>query len=110
MVAAGISAGDEVLCPSLSFIATANSIRYVGAEPIFVDIDRATYNLDPNRIEEAITPRTRAILAVHQIGLPAAMNEILEIGAAAQFDRDRRRGLRHWVRLIRVSGSARLTR
>ena len=79
LVAAGISAGDEVLCPSLSFIATANSIRYVGATPVFVDIDPATFNLDPNRVEEAITPRTRAILVVHQIGLPAALSDILEI-------------------------------
>jgi perosamine synthetase len=79
LVAAGIVAGDEVLCPSLSFIATANSIRYVGATPVFVDIDPATFNLDPNRVEEAITPRTRAILVVHQIGLPAALAEILEI-------------------------------
>ena len=68
MVAAGIGAGDEVLCPSLSFIATANSIRYVGATPVFVDVDPATYNLDPARIEDAITPRTKAILLVHQIG------------------------------------------
>jgi len=79
LLAAGISKGDEVLCPSLSFIATANAIRYVGAKPIFVDIDPATYNLDPNRIEDAITTRTRAILLVHQIGLPAALTEILEI-------------------------------
>jgi perosamine synthetase len=78
-VAAGIGPGDEVLCPSLSFIATANSIRYVGATPVFVDIDPVTFNLDPNRIEEAITPRTRAILVVHQIGLPAALAEISEI-------------------------------
>lgn len=78
-VAAGIGPGDEVLCPSLSFIATANSIRYVGASPVFVDVDPVTFNVDPNRIEEAITPRTRAILVVHQIGLPAAMVEITEI-------------------------------
>jgi len=78
-IGAGIGPGDEVLCPSLSFIATANSIRYVGATPIFVDIDPVTYNLDPARIEAAITPRTKAILAVHQIGLPAAIHEILEI-------------------------------
>ncbi len=76
---AGIQSGDEVLCPSLSFIATANSIRYVGAEPVFVDIDPVTFNMDPKKLEAAITPRTRAILAVHQIGLPAAMNEINEI-------------------------------
>lgn len=79
MIAAGIKEGDEVLCPSLSFIATANCIRYVGATPIFVDIDPTTYNLDPNLVEQAITPRTRAILAVHQIGLPAAMGELSEI-------------------------------
>jgi len=78
-VAAGIGPGDEVLCPSLSFIATANSIRYVGATPVFVDVDPVTFNLDPNGIEEAITPRTRAILIVHQIGLPAALAEITEI-------------------------------
>ena len=78
-IGANIQAGDEVLCPSLSFIATANSVRYVGAEPVFVDIDPVTYNIDPRKIEAAITPRTRAILAVHQIGLPAAMNEINEI-------------------------------
>jgi dTDP-4-amino-4,6-dideoxygalactose transaminase len=79
MIAAGIGPGDEVLCPSLSFIATTNCIRYVGATTVFVDIDRKTYNLDPNRLEEAITPRTKAILAVHQIGLPAALREIQEI-------------------------------
>jgi perosamine synthetase len=78
-IGAGIGPGHEVLCPSLSFIATANSIRYVGAAPVFVDIDPVTFNLDPNKIEAAITPRTKAILAVHQIGLPAAMNEINEI-------------------------------
>jgi dTDP-4-amino-4,6-dideoxygalactose transaminase len=78
-IGAGIGSGDEVLCPSLSFIATANSVRYVGATPIFVDIDPLTYNLDPNKIEAAISPRTKAILAVHQIGLPAALQEILEI-------------------------------
>lgn len=79
MVAAEIQPGDEVLCPSLSFIATANSIVYAGAKPVFVDIDPRTYNLDPNHIEAAITPRTKAILVVHQIGLPAPLREILEI-------------------------------
>lgn len=78
--ALGVSAGDEVVCPSLSFIATANSIAYTGAKPVFVDIDRATCNLDPDRLEAAITPRTRAILTVHQIGLPSALTEILGIG------------------------------
>jgi dTDP-4-amino-4,6-dideoxygalactose transaminase len=80
-IGAGIGPGDEVLCPSLSFIATANSIRYVGATPVFVDIDPVTYNIDYNKIEAAITRRTKAILAVHQIGLPAAMKEINEIAS-----------------------------
>lgn len=80
LVASGIQPGDEVLCPSLSFIATANAIVHAGATPVFVDIDEMTFNMDPARIESAITPRTRAILAVHQIGLPAAINEIKEIG------------------------------
>ncbi len=79
LLAAGIAPGDEVLCPSLSFIATANSIRYVGATPVFVDIDPSTFNLDPARIEASVTPRTRAILLVHQIGMPAPLSEIAEI-------------------------------
>jgi perosamine synthetase len=76
LVAAGVKPGDEVICPSLSFIATANAIVYAGATPVFADIDRSTYNLDPNRIEELITPRTSAILLVHQIGLPSPINAI----------------------------------
>ena len=79
LLSAGVQPGDEVLCPSLSFIATANSIRYAAATPVFVDIDPATYNMDPECVERAITPRTRAIMVVHQIGLPVALNEILEI-------------------------------
>lgn len=81
MVVCRVGPGDEVICPSLSFIATANSIAYVGATPIFCDVSPKTFNLDPLRIEELITPRTKAILVVHQIGLPAEMNAILEIAA-----------------------------
>jgi dTDP-4-amino-4,6-dideoxygalactose transaminase len=81
LVAAGILSGDEVLCPSLSFIATANAIKYAGAEPIFVDIDPVTFNIDPARIESAITSRTKAILVVHQIGLPCVLDEISEIAS-----------------------------
>jgi dTDP-4-amino-4,6-dideoxygalactose transaminase len=76
LLAAGIQPGDEVICPSLSFIATANAIVHAGATPVFADIDLASYNLDPARVEEAITPRTRAILAVHQVGLPCALREL----------------------------------
>jgi dTDP-4-amino-4,6-dideoxygalactose transaminase len=79
LLSAGIKAGDDVLCPSLSFIATANAIRYAGAAPVFVDVDPDAYNIDPARIEQAITPKTKAILVVHQIGLPAALDEISEI-------------------------------
>ena len=79
LVAAGVRVGDEVLCPSLSFIATANAIKYAGAEPIFVDIDPVTFNIDTARIEFAITSRTKAILVVHQIGLPCALDVISEI-------------------------------
>jgi perosamine synthetase len=71
---AGVGPGDEVICPSLSFIATANCISYNGATPLFADINLATYNIDPNEVEALISPRTKAILAVHQIGLPAEMN------------------------------------
>ena len=80
-LAAGVKPGDEVLCPSLSFIATANAIVHAGASPIFVDIDGSTYNMDPNCIESAITPRTKAILVVHQVGLPAPVAEISDIGS-----------------------------
>jgi perosamine synthetase len=81
LIAAGIKPGDEVICPSLSFIATANAIVHAGAIPVFADVDLATYNIDPTCIERVITarPRARAILVVHQIGLPAALNEIQDI-------------------------------
>jgi dTDP-4-amino-4,6-dideoxygalactose transaminase len=81
LLAAGIKSGDEVLCPGLSFIATANAIVHAGAIPIFVDIDILTYNMNPDCIESAITPRTRAILIVHQVGLPAPLDEIGDIAA-----------------------------
>lgn len=81
LLAAGITRGDEVLCPSLSFIATANAIVYAGATPIFVDIDAATYNISAECIKNSITKRTKAILVAHQIGLPAALDEILNIAA-----------------------------
>jgi perosamine synthetase len=77
LLTSGIGPGDEVICPSFSFIATANSIAHTGATAVFADIDLATYNLDPKRIEEVISPRTKAILVVHQIGLPAEMNALL---------------------------------
>jgi len=71
LIVCGIKAGDEVICPSLSFIATANAIRYIGAKPVFADVDQSTFNLDPKSAEKVITAKTRAILLVHQLGMPA---------------------------------------
>ncbi len=81
LIAAGVSAGDEVICPSFTFIATANAILYCGARPIFIDIDPETYNLDPSLLQRAVTSRTKAILVVHQVGLPADMDRINSIAA-----------------------------
>jgi perosamine synthetase len=77
--ALGIGEGNEVIVPSFTFIAAANAIRYERATPVFVDIEPSTLNMDPQRIEDAITPRTRAIMAVHTFGVPAEMSSILEI-------------------------------
>jgi perosamine synthetase len=71
MIVAGIGPGDEVICPSMSYVATANSIKYVGAKPVFAEIIPETYNLDPVDTEKKITAKTKAILLVHQIGMPA---------------------------------------
>src|SRR5207237_4579287 len=70
LLAVGVQPGDEVVTVSHSFIATANAIRYCGARPVFVDVNPRTFNLDPDLLEGSITPRTRAILPVHQIALP----------------------------------------
>ena len=80
LAAAGVGPGDEVVTVSHSFIATASSIHYCGATPVFVDIDPSTFNLDPARLEEAISERTRAILCVHQIGMPCDLERIVAIG------------------------------
>ena len=80
LLAVGVRPGDEVITVSHSYIATANSIRYCGAKPVFVDIDPATFNIDPQKIEPAISDRTRAILCVHQMGMPCDLKAIVEIG------------------------------
>jgi len=80
LLASGVSAGDEVITVSHSFIATANVIRYCGATPVFVDIEAGSYNIDPAQIEPAITARTKAILCVHQLGMPCDLASIIEIG------------------------------
>lgn len=77
----GVGPGDEVICPSLSFIATANSVRHAGAAPVFAEVDPDTYNLDPAATAAAITPRTKAIMPVHQIGLPADLDRFRDLAA-----------------------------
>ena len=80
LLAAGVGEGAEVITVSHSYIATANSVRYCGATPVFIDVDPTTFNIDPDLIEAAITPRTRAILCVHQIGMPCDLARIVAIG------------------------------
>jgi perosamine synthetase len=79
LVALGIGEGCEVIVPSFAFVAVANAVTYVGATPVFVDIDPVTLNLDPALVEGAMTPKTRAVLVVHTFGVPAEMDRIVQI-------------------------------
>src|SRR5262249_21304805 len=83
--AVGVGPGDEVITSAFSFVASGSTVALIGAVPVFVDIDPETYNMDPARLEAAITPRTRAVVPVHLYGQPAAMDEIEAIA--------RRRGI-----------------
>lgn len=84
-LALGLGPGDEVIVPDFTYVASANAVRYVGATPVFVDCDPDTFNIDPERIEEKITKRTRAIMVTHLFGNPCRMDRIMAIA--------RRRGL-----------------
>lgn len=84
LIACGVGPGDEVLTVSHSFIATANAVHYTGATPVFVDVDPDTFNIDPAKLEQALTDKTKAVLCVHQMGLPCDMQRILAF--AAQHD------------------------
>jgi perosamine synthetase len=86
LAAVGVGPGDEVVTVSHSFIASANAIRYCGAIPVFVDVEVDTFNIDPDLVEGALSPRTKAVLCIHQLGMPCDLARIVEIG--------RRRGLR----------------
>ena len=79
LVASGIGAGDEVVVPSFTFAATANAVRLCGATPVFADIDRETFNLDPSATAAAVTSRTAALMPVHLFGNPAPMTELRQI-------------------------------
>lgn len=79
LLAVGVQPGDEVITVSHSFIATANAIRYCGGVPMFADIEPTTYNIDPTKLEALITERTRAILVVHQMGMPCDLRAILDL-------------------------------
>lgn len=82
LLALGVEADDEVIVPALTYIATANAVRYVNATPVFCDVDPKTWCLDPGRIQELITPKTKAIVAVHLYGHPADMDAINAIAKA----------------------------
>ena len=79
LLAAGVGSEDEVITVSHSYIATANSVRYCGATPVFVDVCLNTFNIDPDLVEAAVSPRTRAILCVHQMGMPCDLGRIAGI-------------------------------
>ena len=83
LLVAGVEPGDEVITASHSYIATANSIRYCGATPVFVDIQPGTYNIDPRLLASAISPRTRAILAVHQVGMNGSLSSTVKRSTGA---------------------------
>jgi perosamine synthetase len=79
LLAEGVGPGDQVIVPSLTYVATANCVRYCGATPIFVDSEPDTWNLDPTKLDELVTERTKGIVAVHLYGHPADMDPILQL-------------------------------
>jgi dTDP-4-amino-4,6-dideoxygalactose transaminase len=79
LLAVGVGPGDEVITVSHSFIATANAVRYCNATPVFVDVTADTFNIDPSLVEPAISERTKAILVVHQLGMPCDLPPILAL-------------------------------
>lgn len=82
LVIHGVGPGDEVILPSLTFIATANVVRHCGATPVFVDVDPRTFNLDPASVADACTERTKVIMVVHQFGLPADLARVKAVADA----------------------------
>ena len=78
LIAAGIKKGDEVIVPAFSWVSTANAVEYCGAKPVFIDIDKNTYNLDFSQIEKVLSPRTKAIIPVHLFGMPLDISKLRE--------------------------------
>ena len=79
LLALGVGPGDEVIVPTLTYVASANAVVYCGAQPVFVDVDSDTMNISPRAVEQAITPKTKAVMAVHLYGHPAPMDELRAI-------------------------------
>ena len=84
LVALGIGPEDEVIVPTLTYVATANAVRYCGATPVLVDSEPTTWNLDPELVSAAVTPRTRAIIPVHLYGHPTDMDPLIELAASLE--------------------------
>lgn len=105
----GAARGDEVIVPALTFISVANAVMHAGFLPVFADIDRRSWNLDPDAVEKAVSKRTRAIIAVHNFGRPAAMDELAAIassrGLALIEDAAEAHGARYKDRLVGTIGS-----
>src|SRR5262249_37539228 len=109
LMALGVDAGDEVITTPFTFVATAGSISRLKAKPVFVDIDRQTYNLDWRQLEAAITNRTKAIIPVNLFGLPAEMKKITEIARAYDLsvieDAAQSIGSRYWDKYVGNMGT-----
>jgi dTDP-4-amino-4,6-dideoxygalactose transaminase len=105
----GAQRGDEVIVPALTFVSVANAVLHAGFIPVFADIDRRTWNVDPTSVERVLTPRTRAILAVHNFGRPAAMDELAEIASSRGLmlieDAAEAHGARYKDRLVGTIGA-----
>ena len=85
--ALGVGAGDEVLIAGFTCVVVPNAVRFLGAQPVYADISIGSYNLDPASAAQAITPRTRAMIVQHTLGIPAPLEELLATGKAAQSGR-----------------------
>jgi dTDP-4-amino-4,6-dideoxygalactose transaminase len=105
----GAGRGDEIIVPALTFISVANAVLHAGFVPVFADIDRRSWNMDPMSVEKVITPATRAILAAHNFGRPAAMDELVDIASSRELmlieDAAEAHGARYKDRLVGTIGA-----